>query len=146
MLARGLQQARSIGAATACTDFQSVSNSHWQSPKKFYLTLAQSLADELELEVSPQSVWNDEDGANKNFKRYLRREVLSRQTGALVWGLDEVDRLFGYSFSNDVFALFRSLHNARALKPNGPWSRLTLAIAYSTEAPSVHYRSKSVAV
>src|SRR5260370_17683853 len=32
-----------------------------------------------------------------------------------------------------LFALFRSWHNERALDPSGPWSRLTLAIAYSTE-------------
>jgi hypothetical protein len=30
--------------------------------------------------------------------------------------------------------LFRSWHNERALDPSGPWSRLTLAIAYATEA------------
>jgi hypothetical protein len=33
-----------------------------------------------------------------------------------------------------VFGLFRSWHNERALDPAGPWSRLTLAIAYATEA------------
>jgi hypothetical protein len=33
-----------------------------------------------------------------------------------------------------VFGLFRSWHNERALDPTGPWSRLTLAIAYATEA------------
>src|SRR4030095_4393445 len=33
-----------------------------------------------------------------------------------------------------VFGLFRSWHNERALDPGGPWSRLTLAIAYATEA------------
>src|SRR5438105_3525682 len=30
--------------------------------------------------------------------------------------------------------MFRSWHNRRALDPGGPWSRLTLAIAYATEA------------
>ncbi|HLV80307.1 MAG TPA: AAA-like domain-containing protein, partial [Chthonomonadaceae bacterium] len=34
----------------------------------------------------------------------------------------------------EVFGLFRSWHNARSLDPEGPWSRLTLAIAYATEA------------
>jgi hypothetical protein len=51
-----------------------------------------------------------------------------------VWGLDEVDRLFTTSFGGEVFGLFRSWHNARSLDPSGPWNRLTLAIAYATEA------------
>src|SRR5205807_3161446 len=57
-----------------------------------------------------------------------------RIEGRLVWGLDEVDRLFNCPFGSDVFGLFRALHNERALVPAGPWSRLTLAIAYATEA------------
>jgi hypothetical protein len=51
-----------------------------------------------------------------------------------VWGLDEVDRLFSCPFGSEVFGLFRSWHNRRSLDPTGPWSRLTLAIAYATEA------------
>ena len=52
----------------------------------------------------------------------------------LVWGLDEVDRLFTCGFGSEVFGLFRSWHDERALEPGGPWTHLTLAIAYSTEA------------
>ena len=33
-----------------------------------------------------------------------------------------------------MFGLFRSWHNERSLDPSSPWSRLTLAIAYATEA------------
>jgi len=54
--------------------------------------------------------------------------------GHLVWGLDEVDRLFSCHYGSEVFGLFRSWHNERALDPVGPWSRLTLVIAYATEA------------
>src|SRR5262249_23091978 len=52
----------------------------------------------------------------------------------LVWGLDEVDRLFPYPFASEVFGLFRSWHNERALRPHAPWRQLSLAIAYATEA------------
>jgi hypothetical protein len=34
----------------------------------------------------------------------------------------------------EVFGLFRSWHNERALDPAGPWSRFTLVMAYATEA------------
>src|SRR5204863_6992379 len=69
-----------------------------------------------------------------NFRLYMRREVLGRLETHLVWGLDEVDRLFSCPFASEVFGLFRSWHNERALDPAGPWSRLTLAMSYATEA------------
>src|ERR1041385_3973375 len=64
----------------------------------------------------------------------MRREVLLPDKGQLVWALDEVDRLFGFPFGGLVFGLFRAWHNERSLNPAGPWSNLTLAIAYATEA------------
>jgi hypothetical protein len=42
--------------------------------------------------------------------------------------------LFVCPFGTEVFGLFRSWHNERALDPTGPWSSLSLAIAYATEA------------
>ena len=64
----------------------------------------------------------------------MRREVLNKLSVHLVWGLDEVDRLFACQFGSEVFGLFRSWHNERSLDPAGPWQRLTMAIAYATEA------------
>jgi hypothetical protein len=66
----------------------------------------------------------------------VRRPGVSQLASSpyLVWGLDEVDRLFGYPYASEVFGLFRAWHNERALRPSAPWSRLTQAIAYATEA------------
>lgn len=36
-------------------------------------------------------------------------------------------------FCGDVFGLFRSWYNRRALDPDGPWHRLTLVFAYAAE-------------
>jgi hypothetical protein len=69
-----------------------------------------------------------------NFERFLRREILGKIDKPLVWGMDEVDRLFSCDFGSEVFGLFRSWHNERSLDPTGPWQMLTLAIAYATEA------------
>lgn len=52
----------------------------------------------------------------------------------MVWGLDEVDRLFPCAYHNDVFGLFRAWYNERSFDPEGPMSRLPLAMAYITEA------------
>jgi len=134
LLARGLQEARQSGARVALTDFQKLNTSHLASIDAFYLTLGEFLADQLDLSVLPEDVWDDRRSPNTNFERYLRREVLGKLSGHFVWGMDEVDRLFTCQFGSEVFGLFRSWHNERALDPQGPWSRLTLAIAYATEA------------
>src|SRR5207237_833316 len=69
-----------------------------------------------------------------NFERYIRREVLEKLSEPLVWGLDEVDRLFTCPYASEVFGLFRTWHNERAVDPMAPWGQLTLAIVYATEA------------
>jgi hypothetical protein len=134
LLARGLQQARERGAKVVLTDFQKLNVSDLESPTNLYLTLAESIAEQLDLSTFPQDVWDERRGANVNFERYLRREVLAKLNAPLVWGLDEVDRLFSCAFGSEVFGLFRSWHNERALDPSGPWAGMTLAIAYATEA------------
>jgi DNA-binding SARP family transcriptional activator len=134
LLARGLQQARQAGARVALTNFQLFNAAQLESAETLLLVLAQALADQLELEVAPGDDWDERRGANPNLWRYLRHEVLGAAPAPLVWGLDEVDRLFTCPYGSEVFALFRSWHNERAFDPAGPWSRLTLAIAYATEA------------
>jgi hypothetical protein len=134
LLARGLQQARGGRARVLQTDFQKLDAAQLESLEEFYLSLAGWIADLLDLDVEPEGTWNPKRGASYNFDRFVRREVLARVDGQLVWGLDEVDRLFTCDYSSEVFGLFRSWHNARSLDPSGPWSRLSLVIAYATEA------------
>ncbi len=134
LLARGLQQARAEGVRVVLTDFQKLNASDLESASAVLLSLAESLTDQLGLDVSVPTVWNPRRGPSINFDRFLRREVLSKVDKPLIWGMDEVDRLFVCNFASEIFGLFRSWHNERALDPAGPWSRLTLAIAYATEA------------
>ncbi|MCI0488028.1 MAG: AAA-like domain-containing protein [Blastocatellia bacterium] len=134
LLARGLQQARDMGARVVLTDFQTLNALHFESLERLFLTLAELIADQLDLDVSPSEVWHAERGPSVNFGRYIRREVMGKVPAPVVWGMDEVDRLFNYDYASEVFGLFRSWHNARSLDPSGPWHRLTLAIAYATEA------------
>ncbi|MGE0887496.1 MAG: AAA-like domain-containing protein [Blastocatellales bacterium] len=134
LLARGLQRARENGAKVVLIDFQSLSADYLASSEKLILTLAETLADQLGLDVYPSEMWNSFLSPGINFERFLRREVLGKIETQLVWGLDEVDRLFSCDFGSDIFGLFRSWHNKRALDPEGPWRRLTMVIAYATEA------------
>jgi DNA-binding winged helix-turn-helix (wHTH) protein len=134
LLARGLQRAREAGAAVVLTDFQHLSAAAFASVEALLPTLAAMIADQLELPLPPREAWNDFLSPSTNFERYLRREVLAKLQAPLVWCMDEADRLFNYAYASEVFGLFRSWHNLRALEPAGPWRRLTLAFAYATEA------------
>ena len=134
LLARGLQQAREAGSRVVMTDFQWLNAAHLASIESLFQTLAGFIADQLDLDVALDEEWIARRGASWAFGQYLRREVLGNISAPLVWGLDEVDRLFTCDFGGEVFGLFRAWHNARSLDPEGPWHRLTLAIAYATEA------------
>lgn len=134
LLARGLHQARETGARVVLTDIQKLNDAYLESPEALLRTLAHWLAVQLELARMPDELWNAGCAPNINFELYLRGEALRNITAPIVWGLDEVDRLFAYPSGGELFRLFRSWHNERALDPGGPWSRLTLAIAYASEA------------
>ncbi len=134
LLARGLAHARGQGMRAAFVDLQKLNAFNLESANSFYLTLSEALADQLDLETLPSDTWDERRGPNVNFERYLRREVLAKIGAPLVWGLDEVDRLFACAYGSEVFGLFRSWHNERALDPSGPWANLSLIIAYATEA------------
>ncbi len=134
LLARGLQQARASGARVVLTDLQTLNATHLASVEAFFLALAETIAEQLDLDFDPAQHWKAQSGPSMNFARFLRRAVLGQVSEHLLWGLDEVDRLFTCPFGSEVFGLFRSWHNARSLDPAAPWHRLTLAIAYATEA------------
>jgi serine/threonine protein kinase len=134
LLARGLDQARQSGAMVVLTDLQNLSAEALGSAENLLLSFAECFADQLDLNVFPADVWKPSRSPVTNFEQYLRREVLLKVMRPVVWGLDEVDRLFTCAFASEIFGLFRSWHNKRALDPEGPWRRLILAIAYATEA------------
>ncbi len=133
LLARGLQQARELGVTVALTDFQRLEATAFESFEKLLLALAELIAEQLELDSPPHEKWNSFLSPISSFERYLRREVLAKISSPLVWALDEVDRLFSFDYASEIFGLFRSWHNLRALDPAGPWPRLGLALAYATE-------------
>ncbi len=134
LLARGLDRARRAGFGVVLSHFQLLNSSHFECADALLLALAQSIAEQLNLEADPADHWDPRRGATPSFRRYLRREVLSNLSAPMVWGLDGVDLLFSCSFGSEIFGLFRSWYDARALDPQGPWAGLTLAMAYSTEA------------
>jgi DNA-binding winged helix-turn-helix (wHTH) protein len=134
LLARGLQQARAQGRHVVLMDLQSFSARDLESPDQLLFTFADLLARRLRLATPPKQVWDKLISANLNLEDYLLEHVLPALPRPLVWALDEVDRLFAYEFRSEIFGLFRSWHNARALEPDSPWHKLTLAMSYASEA------------
>ena len=134
LLARGLAAARQRGTQVAILDFQSLGSEVLASAETLYRAMAESLYEQLEITESPESHWSPTRAGAANLERYLRRVVFAQTERPLVWGMDEADRLFPLPFGSEVFGLLRSWHNRRTLDPDGPWSRLTIALAYATEA------------
>jgi len=138
LLARGLREAREARdqVRVALLDLQTLSARDLENSEALYRAFAETLAEQLDLPEAPAAFWNPERSPAMNLERYLRRGILNvlEADVRLVWALDEVDRLFTCPFGSEVFGLFRSWHNRRSLDPEGPWGRLTLAIAYATEA------------
>lgn len=134
LLARGLEAARMLDAKVLLIDFQHFGPAAFETAGKLLLAMAELIAYQIDLPSRPNESWNDRLSPSSNFERFLRREVLAHDESFFVLALDEVDRLFNHSYASEIFGLFRSWHNLRALDPNGPWSRLTIAIAYATEA------------
>ncbi len=134
LLARGLQQAREAGLRVVFSDFQRFNSAQLESAESFCRALARWLAHDLELDASPDATWDPLLGPNWNFREFLLTRVLARLETPLVWAIDEADRLFPCEFGSEVFGLLRSFHNERALNPTLPWNRLTMALAYATEA------------
>jgi hypothetical protein len=135
LLARGLQRAREAGARVVRTDFQKLNQQHLESADALFLKLADTIADQLDLETLPDQTWHARRGPSENFERYWQRVALRQVEAPIVWGLDEVDRLFTAEYASEVFGLFRSWHNERALDPDG------LAASVERSAVSVEGRS-----
>jgi hypothetical protein len=132
LLARGLQQARET-STVLLTDFQVLNQAHFESIDVFLKSLAHWLVRQAGIDLDPEEIWDARQGSSVNF-RDLMLELLEHLPGPVVWGLDEVDRLFTCSFHSEFFGLLRSFHNDRALHPSLPWSRLTITLCYATEA------------
>jgi DNA-binding winged helix-turn-helix (wHTH) protein len=132
LLARALQKARESGCAVVQIDLQSFSLDVLESLEKILLAIGTEISIRLGV-AHPNPTWSSMLGPSMAFAHFLEFDVLAKIDLCLVLGLDEVDRLLHYKYANDIFGLFRSWHNRRALDDGGPWCRLTLALAYATE-------------
>lgn len=133
MQAQGVKRSRDLGWRCGLTDFQKLNTSQMASEETFYRLLAATLSRQMHFTYDFQNEWADVFGANMNMENFLR-ELLDASDTPLVWFMDEVDKLFNAPFASDFFGLVRSWHNSRSTEPGGCWDKLTVVIAYATEA------------
>ena len=134
LLARAMAHARASGMTVITTDLQKMNLSQLASIEGFYRACAETMAEQLDIDTDSPSKIGTKAGPNLDFERFVRREILASRETRFFWTLDEVDRLLAYDYRSEVFGLFRSWHNDRAMTPQAPWLRLTLGVAYATEA------------
>jgi hypothetical protein len=132
-LVRGLLYARRSGKSTVFVDLQRLPQSAFADIDCFWKAICKVIAGGLGIQRDPGDFWDPEFAAFDNVDRFLSREVLKKADRGVIIAIDEVDRLLPYPFAQDVFGLFRSWHNERAMDPDGPWRRLTMVLAYCTE-------------
>lgn len=133
LLGQGAKRSRETGRRVAVTDFQKFNAMQMTSDETFYRLLAATLARQLKFSYDFALNWDVIFGANLNMENFLR-ELIDSAEEPLVWYMDEVDKLFTAPFASDFFGLVRSWHNSRSTEPAGPWGKLTVVIAYATEA------------
>jgi hypothetical protein len=133
LLGQGAQRSRAAGARVAFTDFQKFNSAQMNSDDTFYRLLAATIDRQLKFQYDFKANWDEIFGANLNMENFLR-DLLDSSEEPLVWYMDEVDKLFTAPFASDFFGLVRSWHNSRSTEPGGPWRKLTVVIAYATEA------------
>jgi hypothetical protein len=81
--------------------------------------------------IDENNAWNARRANNQNGTRYLTQYLLRQLQHPLVLALDEVDRIYQADFCSDFFAMLRSWHNDRALRP--ALRDLDLVLVASTE-------------
>ncbi len=133
LLGRGLNMARQRDWRTLRTDFQKTSAESMASTAVFYRQIASSLARQCKFAYEFASYWDAEAAPNQNLEFFLR-DLLDAEETPLIWFMDETDKIFAAPFASDFFALVRSWHNDRSAEPDGPMGRLSMVIAYATEA------------
>lgn len=74
LLARGLELAREAGARVFLTDLQALTEDQLRSTDQLFRTVAEAMAEELELDRPARELWNPERSWNVNLQRFLRQE------------------------------------------------------------------------
>jgi hypothetical protein len=133
LLARARCAAYDAEVRTFYLDLQILEPAHLKDLGSLFRYFARRLAFELQSEIKPETIWNDDDGPKFSLSCFIEQALLAPSRKPVVLLFDEVDRIFEHpAYRDEFFATIRYWHNQRANRPE-PWDRLNLVIAHSTE-------------
>lgn len=131
LLARALHHARQAQCTVLDFDFQNLDDSCFNSLETLLHSLADAIAERLQLAVSQESIWQGPRSLKEKLTSFVRNHVLHDAHRPVVIVMDEVDRVFGRSYQDDFFGLLRTWHGMHAKDPL--WERFNMVLAYSTD-------------
>ncbi|MDX1522408.1 MAG: AAA-like domain-containing protein, partial [Anaerolineae bacterium] len=115
------------GFRTAVIDLNAIGKQ--ASDEEWYFSFLDELARRLELVIDVESWWNDRPHLStmpKRFSQFLHDVVLVQTKEPVVVFIDEIDMTLGLNYTDDFFAVIRSVHNDRAQYPE--YQRLTFVL------------------
>ncbi len=129
-----LKTARSNGFRVISTDYCRITATQVETPDSFCRALAHSLQVQIPSALAPEKMWNSSDIPLDNLENYVTHCLGKCAPARLIWGMDEVDRIFACEYRHDVYARFRAWSNEDILLTGNHWDRMTLVLTHATEA------------
>jgi len=133
LMTRILAQGSEQGYCSVPIYFQEADGDVFEDLERFLRWFCAIVAEELELEIPIEKVWQSSALGNKRkCTNFFQKYVLPQIKKPLVLGLDEVDLVFQHlKIAQDFFALLRTWHERGKNQPT--WQNLRLVIVHSRE-------------
>jgi AAA-like domain/TIR domain len=135
LLARLCSRAIENGRACCILDFYGLDAKTFKTSDELFPALAQSIADELDLDLDPAAQWSARRGVKQNLTIFLEKQVLARLECPLLLAFDNADLIFRYQESREALvSTLRVWHNLRADTRKGKmWKSVGLVVTHSSE-------------
>jgi hypothetical protein len=128
LLVRYLMACRDGGKQQCLVDFQQFTNDDLKDYMTFLGRLYASMQRYLDLEPTDDIVFKSQ----QQFSNYIEDYILKAISAPVTIAFDEVDRILGYPYQHDFFAMLRSWHNKRS-DTRTKWYKADLALVIATE-------------
>lgn len=139
LFVRGLEKARLSGYRVANIVLEDMELQQDTTEREFLYVLALLICEALNIPEEYAAPLKIADHPVMKMRQFLTKHVL--QTNAhVVIALDEVEKLFGRTWSEALFGMMRGWHERKAQQPTEPWKHLSLLLSYSTE-PSLFIKN-----
>lgn len=135
LLSRVIARAREEDYTIVAMDFQDFTDSTMGQLESLIWEVCLLIGEELDLEDELETFWEKQRTRDPKqiARKFIEKIVLKKYDGNLLLAIDEADRVFPYTkISGDFFSMLRAWHERKNAHPI--WSRVRLAISYSTEA------------